>query len=603
MRSKYLGMLIVGCAIIGLAQPSFADTANAPNAYFMFGGNIFENGQSNNLGPAANIVLSEGMYWFSGDCPNDDGSTEDCDLLRFGAGFHPKECNDGSAAEINHFLPAREDGGQAIQDNLARIQSISPSPYCDSDPAYRPLDEILIDHQDTIFEDTYDDDDSPWVRPNLNLMVISDLPQTTDRNQLSGYEADARAKRTLASTCQLLYGEDEHGVQNRPAMPTWVMMARQFSSDAAGYGGLLAAAGGTGQCCYDEDYDPNDHRSVPCNPTQPAEVINLCEELPGFSETEIRRGVADGKFQCAPGGSEVQTGSMDFGTRSRGTLPHILCHFAGSNGHNNCTGPQADRNKRRPTDVLGKMACIRQVPQDYDGGPLRICDRYGDCRTLDVCEEDDPDCSGVQFIDPNETLFTLVGDHDGQLLCGELADGGEVVVGCPNVGEDCTVDGAEGRCRPGTVICENGKSVCEPKYEAMPEICNGLDDDCDGRVDNLSDSWDDFSENPDNLSSYDSDGVNREAIHCFEKDVCRCPGGATLDYGGPDYEDHIMSWEPGTCQCGEGIGEDLDSTSGGFTPAPDTQPQAGCSSVAAGGAVGGLLWWMIFGVLLWRRRT
>ncbi|MFP4598960.1 MAG: hypothetical protein ACLFVJ_11955, partial [Persicimonas sp.] len=438
MKLRYLWMIATCCAVIGIAQPGHADSGNAPNAYFVFGGNIFETGQSNNIGPAANTVLDDGMYWFDGPCSPDEGDTADCDLLRFGAGFHPLTCNDGSAPEINEYLLPQEDGGGAVQDALSNIQNDSISPYCDGEPSYRPLDDVLIDHQDKIFADTEDGDDSPWVRPNLNLVVISDLPQTTDGQH------DARALGALESTCRLLGGEDDTGNFTRPAMPTWVMMAREHTSDAAGYGGLLAAAGGTGQCCYDATYNPNNPSDEPCDPTNPAEQINLCEELsaepPGFSETDIRQGIADGKFQCAPG-SGVQTGSMDFGGDTKGTLPHILCHFAGSSGHSNCTGADSDNAKRRPTDVLGTMACIRQLPRDYDGGPIQLCDGDDNCRTLDICEEGDPDCSGVQFIDPNETLFTLVGEADeedgDQTLCGELADGGEVVVGCPNAGDDC----------------------------------------------------------------------------------------------------------------------------------------------------------------------
>lgn len=605
------------CAVMGFAHSADANPKNAPNAYFVFGGGIFENGQSQNIGPSAQKVLDEGMYWFEGDCTGANGR-QNCDLLRMGATFYPAQCRDGSPAEMSHYLAPAEDGGQAVQDSLQNIQQNSvAAPYCESDVSYRPLGEALMDHQKKLFDGTDDDADSPWARPNLNLLVVSDMPQTEDESSVLGHSTDRRAKSAIGATCALLYGFDGDDRGGWPAMPTWVMMAREHSSDAATFGGLLAAAGGTGQCCYDDDYNANDPNDQPCDPTDPSQQVDVCQEFFGWSETEIRRGVANGKFQCAPGDSAVQTGSMDFGGDTKGTQAHILCHFAGSNGHSNCTGPKAEQNHRRPTDVLGKMSCIRQLPEDYDGGAIQLCDSDDNCRTLQVCQPSDTNCTGVEFIDPNNTLFVLRGvDGDGSHLCEGLANGGRVRVNpCPNEGDSCTVeenlDGttAYGRCTVGRIYCdEDGNEKCEQIYNPMPEICNGLDDDCNGEVDNLSTSWDRAgfgSYDPTELDDYDKGGIDRTGIHCWERNVCSCSNGP-LEYGGPGYQAHIESWTPGSCVCGEGLGQ---ASSGGYTPAPapDTSdaPKAACSATPSGGAAGGiaLIAFGVFGLFIWRRKN
>lgn len=631
-RIKYLAIVIVWSAWLAglvLAVPSTAaaDPANAPNAHFIFGAEIFQNGQSENIGPSALKILDEGLYWFEGDCTGANGR-QDCDLLRFGAAYYAGQCYDG---DINQKLPSAEDGGEAVQNDLKHAQD-STGRYC-ADSSYRPLDESLLDHQNKLFGAGQTDARS---RPNLNLLVLSDLPQTADRTTIFGYDADERAKKTLATTCAMLYGYDGTTRGAWPSMPSWVMMARQHAGNAATYGGLLSAAGGTGECCYDATYSQLNPLATPCDPTDPAQRIDICSHVvdwldpaPPLSEQDIRRGVASGKFQCAQGDAYVQTGSMDFGARVKGTQPDILCHFAGENGHSNC-----HVGSRKPTDVLGKMACIRQLPEDYDGGAFKYCDRWGHCTILTVCDDDidddgtandtDPcpydagytdasncptaksvdECAGVEFIDPNKTLFSLKGVEGGQNLCGGLASGGEVHINsCPNEGQACSVDTnlngtpAYGRCTVGEIYCDaDGNEICGQLYNPMPEICNGLDDDCNGEIDNLSTSWHESafrSYDPTELGEFDADGVDREAIHCLERNVCTCQGG-TLDYGGPGYEAHIMSWVPGTCVCGEA----LEVQSGGPPPGPPSErnvkPQVGCSSTGSGA---GTIGWLLIGGL------
>lgn len=594
MHDKTVWIFASVCLVLGLSAQAQAEVEHAPNAHFLFGSNIFESGQSNNIGPAALTVIEEGMYWFEGDCSGADGSRRDCDLLRFGASVYPKMCSDQTPARVARVVDAGEDGGEDVQAELKTIQNGSSTPYCDTELDYQPLDEALFDHQADIFQGTRSGDDSPWRRPNLNLLVLDDVPQTDDATRGD----DGRAYAGIESTCRLFHGEADWTRSEVPSMPSWVMMARRHATDAATYGGLLAAAGGTGECCYDEHGD--------CDPSDPNEQLDVCGELSRFDEDDIRQGVADGHFQCEPGSSDVQTGAMDFGDDDKGTLPHILCHFAGEDGHANCSDSESGNAKRRATNVLEKMSCIRQVSDEYDGGPLEVCDRHDDCETFEVCDDASNEDCELEFIDPNETLVAVRGaDDDGNGLCEMLGDGGYVrEPRCPNEGDRCTVDElsdgseAHGRCSVGQIACDdNGNEYCEQLYEPMPEICNGLDDDCDGQVDNLSTSWDDFEGeyDPTDLASYDDDGVDRSGVHCYEHDICRCADGP-MEHAGPGFDEHVTNWEPGQCECGEGLSEvETPADDGATDETSSVDGRAGCSS-ASQGAPSWLVAFLIAGV-------
>lgn len=62
-----------------------------------------------------------------------------------------------------------------------------------------------------------------------------------------------------------------------------------------------------------------------------------------------------------------------------------------------------------------------------------------------------------------------------------LVQDGAVV--CPDAGEECTVDGAQGVCSIGRTSCVGGGTVCAAQFEATTEECDNLDNDCDGTVD------------------------------------------------------------------------------------------------------------------------
>lgn len=534
----------------------------APNVHSIFSGSTFNNGQSQNMGPAIRHTVEE--Y---------------CDTLRFGLTMHAgvdgrrTQCGWGDQAVNQVIAPAAgtcKQVGRALQN----MQNRAGQDYCDQSGngwQYEPLDEVIRVEREMTFAEAYDTNQTIdanvlsrwWERANLNLVMLEGMPQTD-----SGDHGD-RVINSLREACR---SYDGHGRQF-PSMPTFVLGMKHNPDDVSLYGGLLAAAGGTGQCCY----DPNG-----CDiETDPS--IDVCAHIEdGRGETDLRYDIAAKRYDCGGSAKLTETGAPD-----STTLPNLECALAGKK----CNAAFAPDP---PTNFFGIFACIQVRPMDVPPEDLAV--RY--------CHDDELNChlltegNGLEYVDENKTLYYVEGvNQAGTSFCSALGEGDADIEtwDCPNEGQPCDT-GLPGRCGQGTISCASGTEECVQTLAPMPEICNGLDDDCNGAVDNLSTSWNDplFSVyDPAKLGEHDADGVDREAIHCMERDVCTCQGG-TLDYGGPGYEAHIMSWVPGTCVCGEG----LEDESGGYTPAPASdganQPQAGCSSTGGGA---GTVAWAVLGLM------
>ncbi|QDG51729.1 hypothetical protein FIV42_13520 [Persicimonas caeni] len=545
-----------------LAPGTLSAEWRAPNVHSIFSGSTFANGQSQNMGPAIRHTVEE--Y---------------CDTLRFGLTMHAAvdgrrtQCGWGDRAANQVVAPAAGSCRQVGRE-LQGMQNQSGREYCDQSGdgwQYEPLDQVLRVEREMTFPEAYDSNLSVdtnvlsrwWERANLNLIMLERMPQTDN-----GDHGD----RLITSLREACRSYDGHGGQF-PSMPTFVLGMKHNPDDVSLYGGLLAAAGGTGQCCYDEDG---------CDiETDPA--IDICTHIEdGRDEDKIRYDIAAQRYDCGGSAKLTETGAPD-----STTLPNLECALAGKK----CSGAFAPDP---PTNFFGIFACIQVRPKDVP--PEDFAVRY--------CHDDELNChiltegSGLEYVDENKTLYYLEGvNQNGTSYCSALGEGDATFEhwDCPNEGNPCDT-GLPGRCGQGKISCDSGTEECVQTLAPMPEICNGLDDDCNGQVDNLSTSWDNqlFSVyDPTKLGDYDDDGVDREAIHCMERDVCTCQGG-TLDYGGPGYEAHIMSWVPGTCVCGEGMAGE----SAGYTPAPSsdqqTQPRAGCSSATNGSAT---IAWMVFGLL------
>ncbi|MGM0558222.1 MAG: MYXO-CTERM sorting domain-containing protein [Myxococcota bacterium] len=574
-------------AISLLAAPVFAQQ-NRPNATFLFGGDIFSSGQSDNIGPVANKMLEDywdGDYTAGGDCPL-NGSYAECDALRYGLTMYP-HADDGGACTVasNELVRPQEDGGGLVEDELQNIQNDAGDTYCD-DPANRPMSKGMYALQSSSFDGTENDADSPWDRANLNLTVVGEFPQEPDGS--GGYQTTI--KESIQAACDLLNGDNGSGAGSVPPIPTWVMVARRFDDEVVPFAGLASAAGGTGACCYDSEGSANE--PAECDPTEDEDQIDVCAHISGRSESVLKSNIQNSKYNCAAGAGYVQVGQMAYPNlnSANGVQKAISCHLVGrqSNGNGDqCTDPL------EKTDVLGKMSCVRQLPRDFNKGEdtLAYCDDAGNCTELTDCSDakdpNDPndDCTpNIEWVDPQKTMYVIVGeDQDGNKICDEInaGDGDVIVDPCPNKDDPCTT-GKQGRCRPGTIQCVGTVEFCQQSFDPMPEICNGLDDDCDGRKDNLSDSWDDFSYDPTTLGDYNSDGINREGIHCFERNVCRDvpDDDRGFNHAGTNFEEYVTNWVPDIYVCSEGMSTEA-SAAGSSNPQPTAEPTyegAACSA-------------------------
>lgn len=245
-----------------------------------------------------------------------------------------------------------------------------------------------------------------------------------------------------------------------------------------------------------------------------------------------------------------------------------------------CTVPDSETLGVCPegtwTCIEGVDVCQPDASCCAAGVPCTLDGLEGVCaQGLTSCPDPagDPICEQVVF-PSDEVCNDLDDDCDGDI---DELDGG------------CSIPGGAGRCEAGYRVCSGGEEVCLPKFEPMPELCNGVDDDCDGTKDNITTSWNVTFKDIYTLPTADGPKA------CNIKNTCICAGGVFDDSSGTDFTSYLAEWDP-VCECGAGLEATLQDEE---TADTNMEPAAGCSSTD-----GGLSPLLILGVvgLLRRRR-
>ncbi len=324
---------------------------------------------------------------------------------------------------------------------------------------------------------------------------------------------------------------------------------------------LFAAAGGTGQCCY----NPNGSCTY-----QPNELVDPCL-LPRRDADQLNISAA-AAFSCrgakqADSGQALKDDLLDL-------LGTIACTFPLDIPNNYVAFPGADEDQEATRvefdhAILGNN--IRVQPLDA-GNPNKFYDYLVNQRGIAPAVAADYIGEGWSFADPFRRTITLTNK-----LCEEVRSDHVQITEtqaaclCENTGSDCNVlcddndnDGFDdntgssceydqsgdfvqaGRCQLGIVDCQVGVEVCVPRFGPQPDICNGIDDDCDGMIDNSSRAKPDangaapykWNGDESQLSSYDFD----QGLFCsFEDFACSCGTNPPHEVG---YDPIPMSAEP-----------------------------------------------------------
>lgn len=471
----------------------------------------------------------DGELCVQGSCRGNDFDFSACDQLRFGLGtFDGPACRDDESTY--HQLIDEQEEGDEVEATVDVITK-GKRPYCRLEE-WRPMDAALLEYQRVATfpegtEASKSEQRRWWERPHVNFLFLKDLPQTSDS------EPDDRVRKAILNTCRLVEGRHEEGVNNAvPPIVTYSMVGPRASHSAKVFGGLLAAAGGTGRCCWSKNGRLND-----CKEDSP-KLIDVCEHIreSGRSDSGVRRDIKKGRYACA----YRVTGQTEVGSMNWDKKPDADCHFVGNNAGN--PGAKGGCGKSRnalagKTDIFGEMACLKSIPYDkkFDEMEFKYCPDGLDTDSCTVLTRSD-----IKFLDPNEEVF-LITDKD---TCEAVGSGKGRVLSemCPNAGESCST-GEEGRCGVGKVRCVDGQEQCIGVYDAMPEICNGLDDDCDGETDDIEGSWKNFSHTPEDLPT------GYEEVECNQHDACICPDGKRDEHTGEDFQSFARGWS-GACYCG-----------------------------------------------------
>ncbi|MFW5966630.1 MAG: hypothetical protein ACOCV2_03880 [Persicimonas sp.] len=454
-------------AMVGLVLPHDASADDiaqydgswvAPHTTVFLDSSTLEDAQSDKSGTSLNSTIGE--HWDDGECTYDEDTGEpddDCDALRYGLVLYRGPDDGGSCPDLyNYAIPPQEDGGQYLTEDekyegekykVSQLQSQDGDLYC-SNTALRPMSDVMYDYRDERFSElgTYWPED-----PQLNYHLIKTLPQADDGDH------DDQVRKSLEAACELYEGD---GGQHL-SMPTWAMSSPNATEDAQLYAGMLAAAGGTGQCCYDANSANN------CDPQEDA--IDMCEHIydsdaaGDHDEQRLRQDIDDERYVCDRGEDAHEMGGMRGGSQSE-----MKCHLQGSScdedDYPSNLWPLFSCIQMRPSDIepddLAIHFCSDDLDDEFDEDTL---DEYG-YRDYDRYDEEcislDEENGGIEFVDDDKNMFYPT--IDGTKLCELVAEKeGWTQIICPNEGELCDLED-EGECALGRYECINERDVCEP---------------------------------------------------------------------------------------------------------------------------------------------
>ncbi|MFP4598539.1 MAG: vWA domain-containing protein [Persicimonas sp.] len=468
MKAVFAGSLAVATmlAITGDARADdvveYDGSWKAPDVSIFMGSDVLVNAGTDKTGTSLNETISN--HWVEGDCVYDEDTGEPsdtCDRLRYGLTMYRGPADsDGVCVDllVNPFWPKEDGGGHLTDDDEKwkidgeqyKIASLGGKThlYCSDHPDQRPLGEVMYSYRDQRLAEL----GTNWPdRPQLHYHVIKNLPQQSDGAN------GKQVRESLEAACSLYHGNGNQHL----SMPSWIMTSPNSTADADLYGGMLAAAGGTGQCCYKDTLD------VDCDPTDPADVIDMCDHLGEqtidgdmrHNESRLREDITDGRYKCSRTEKVAGTGAMEAESQSE-----MKCHLQGSN----CDDGDY------PTNLWPLMSCVQFRPSNIHPDDLAIHYCGDDVESL-LSEEDkdtydyrddDEECitlsvanGGLEYVDEEQHLFyPTLGGTD---ICVQIAHGlGWTQIVCPNQGKLCDLnDGSQ--CSLGRFECINERDVCE----------------------------------------------------------------------------------------------------------------------------------------------
>jgi hypothetical protein len=433
--------------VVSLAWAPYAQADGewkAPDVTLLLGSDIFSSGQTEKPGPALNATISN--YWDDGACTYDaitGAPSSDCDRLRFGLAMFrgPNENNNSCPAPVAPLVAPQEDGGAELTNGgtyqVSQLQTDAGDLYC-SDSEQRTLVESMLAFRDHRFSDELG---TNWPdRPQLTLQLIEQLPQTSANSQ-------DQVRESLLAACNLYEG---NGGQHL-SLPSWVMLSPNAGAEAELFAGMLAAAGGTGQCCYKPDHGGS------CDPGDENEALDMCDFLRQTDtngddvhpESRLRDDITDEHYNCTDTGKPAGPGAM-----KNGNFSDMKCHLQGS--------PCSGNGPENPAYLWPIFSCIQLRPANIPADQLSV--EY--CGDIDPTQDKDNDgCvtltpgDGIEWVDDDKNLYYF-SDGD-QSMCTSIGSGDSWSnVNCPNLNKLCDLEDSS-QCSLGRVQCVNNEEVCQ----------------------------------------------------------------------------------------------------------------------------------------------